>query len=428
MEEQIPFYRRFKEERVTKGLRPLCIAFSVALLFRMAAVVALPTKPQIVDDYDVIAKNLVQFHTFSFDSVAPTVCRAPAYPFFLAFIMSAIKTRQPNYLAFRIADSIIDSVSCSMVFILSLLIFPGADRRASLIASLLYAGNPAMIYYTIKLGEETLSIFFLLLYIITVMRSFDRTYNTRGAILCGVTGGLLCLNKSVFLPVILLAPIMKYWFEKRKRTSGFLRQYVVAVFLSVLVITPWLVRNFQVAHEFVPVQTLIGFNFWYDFGLKENRNKAFLSGNLNAPIAGKDVFLPDGSIYHPYSLSASRDAEADKELVQKGISWVIANPGRFVLKCLDNIISFFSLVETPLKIILASVYSILLLGLSGLGLRRSLMNRLGSQSLFISSVVALIVLEYSPILAVFRYSLVVVPFESILSAPFFIPTGWLRNA
>jgi len=395
----------------------LLVVFGLALTLRLVLVFALGWEDRIVDAYDLIANNLINGNGFSYNGTDPTVCRGPAYPFYLSLFFRALPADSATFTIIRGFDSLMDSFTAVVLVLASRRWFPQIAPGAALAAGLLYALNPFMAYYTVKLGSETLSIFFFALYLLVLYPAFvGRETARRPAWIAaaGVLGGILILNKSVFLPLVVLVPVVLTAVFPRLRTAAFWKQTTAAVCLSLVIVTPWSVRNSMIAGAFVPTQTLTGFNFWYDFSQDTHRNNAVKSGDWNRTFRGDTVERPDGTPYHPYQLHTADDVRIDRQQISAALAWSLHHPGGFAVKVLDNLLAFWYQTETPAKMLASGIFSLLLLVLAVLGVILSRSAGLSGEALFFLLLILFFNLIYAPIMGVFRYSLVTYPMLSLL--------------
>ena len=287
-----------------------------------------------------------------------------------------------------------------------------------MIAAYVYALNLVIIYYTIQMGSETLSNFNFALFLGFLPSIFTlNSNNYKRLIILGVISGLLILNKSVFLVLLFLLPPLIWFVYKNKY---YIKRSIFSLIIALLIMTPWSIRNYVVSRRFIPVQTLTGFNFWYDFTLDRNRDDILSQGNLFKTFYGAPVILPDGKEYKPYALDAKSDALYDSQLVSRAIKWCIHNPLKFLLKVVDNIFSFWYFTESPFKMLIAGFFSLLFLTLSVRGSFKLIKTNFREHTIFLIGIILLINLIYSPVLAVFRYSLTTYPLLSLLIAGNFI--------
>jgi hypothetical protein len=72
----------------------------------------------------------------------------------------------------------------------------------------------------------------------------------------GATVGILSLTKGVFLPLIVVVPLVLLF----RRSGMSLRRMVFIPLIATLVVIPWSVRNFAISRGIVPVHTGMYFN------------------------------------------------------------------------------------------------------------------------------------------------------------------------
>lgn len=398
-------------------LQRMLLIFSIALSLRILFLIALPWENRIVDGYDKIAVSMLSGRGFSFDGVVPTVARAPAYPTYLFVLFHFLGSEPIPYFQLRLADILLDCITSALVYCLASKWFPHMSARLWFVSGMVYALNPFAAFYTIKLGSETLTSFILVTYLIFLSKALlvDNSGAGNSAI-AAICGGLLALSRSSFLVFAVATPFILIMVGGN-RTARHSWNALLCVIITLALTTPWSLRNTQLSGRFVPIQTLTGYGFWYDFTLDRNRNAAIWSGNLDSVCTGGQVFLPDGSPYSPPLLPPTLDALHDSQLTKLAAQWTLQNPGKFFLKCLDNLLSFWYLLETPRKMIVGLFFSLITIFSSLLGFKRLIGTQDGKGAICLLVLILFLDLLYSPFLAVFRYSVATYPLFAQLAAP-----------
>lgn len=171
----------------------------------------------------------------------------PLYAYWL-FLVYAIFG--PNVFLAKILQSLMDASVCIFIFLIGRKIFD--DRVPSLIAAALYAIYPLAIimcstlYYQIPMNVTLSWMVLCLMGALTV----------KNGLWSGALLGVTSLAKPITLPLIVLVPIVRIvetFFKKINVKRSFL--WVIAfTILSIVVLTPWTVRNYLVFEDFVPVQ------------------------------------------------------------------------------------------------------------------------------------------------------------------------------
>ncbi|MFH1857526.1 MAG: glycosyltransferase family 39 protein [Candidatus Omnitrophota bacterium] len=174
--------------------------------------------------------------------------RLPLYPIFLAAVYRMFGH---SYLAVRLIQSLLGALAILLAYGIFRKSF---SRKVSLWASFLGAIHPLLIRYAGNILSETLSLFLLsvFLWVFLYQKGWRRFWG--GGALFGVL--LLCRASMVFfLPLVLL--------HLCREGKGKPVRALVGFILSVmLVMSPWVIRNYRLLHEFVPLTTNGGTTFW----------------------------------------------------------------------------------------------------------------------------------------------------------------------
>jgi 4-amino-4-deoxy-L-arabinose transferase-like glycosyltransferase len=200
--------------------------------------------------YDTIAKNLLSEHCFCLTGRTPTTDRAPLWPFIIAIIYAI--TGPKNFYA-RLFFSLLDAGGCVIIYLYARDIF---NKRIGLIAGVLAAIYTGLFIYDGWLYTEALYTFFLLAFAYTLYL-LQRTNQIRWAWLSGLSlalaslarpNGFFTLGMLCVWAIIMIRARMVPW-----------RIVVKAVLIIALItaglIAPWTIRNYNIAHIFIPVAT-----------------------------------------------------------------------------------------------------------------------------------------------------------------------------
>lgn len=235
----------------------------------------------------------------------PTAFWPVGYPGFLAGLFSVFG---PDIFVVKLANLLLGSASLLLLYMLSRDIFD--NEWGGRLAMLLYAIYPNQIAYTALALTEVLFSFLLLL----AVWVFVRSENVWAAILCGVLMGAATLVKAqtIVFPALLL---VGYGWAQRRRISAW-RFIVMAAAVygaCILVIVPWMWRNYQVFGTLVYVATSGGI--------------ALYAGNN--PGANGDYF-PAELLPPELRPNAARQVEIDRQAAAAAIAWIAAHPGQAI--------------------------------------------------------------------------------------------------
>jgi 4-amino-4-deoxy-L-arabinose transferase-like glycosyltransferase len=196
--------------------------------------------------------------------------RMPGYPLFVAACGGNVRV-------VRIAQAILDVLTVLAVFLLARLLMPGPSRRAPLLAALIVALNPLLVYFSALVLSETLFVAMLMwgmVLLVVGIGSSDR----RGRVLVWLPGAIL-LSLSVLvrpsaglLPVVLGIGAM--FVNHRARAAyestppvNALGRWPLPIGATMLLLVglallPWALRNYRIFHRLVWTDSNSGFTLY----------------------------------------------------------------------------------------------------------------------------------------------------------------------
>lgn len=247
-------------------------------------------------DYIQIAKNFLSGEGLisSPDRIA---YRPPLYPIFLSGVYFSFGD---SYWPIRIIQSILDALTCIMVFFLGKNLI---GRRTGETASAICAIYPFFIFFTGFELTETLFIFLLIGIVFLMLKLKD--LSARKSMLAGIAGGLIILCKPSVLLFIFLSLTTLFFIYRGKNW----RNIGLMIIFTILTISPWGIRNFYHFKKFVPLTTMAGRTFW------EGNNPQATGGPCQ---------------YWPKEIQKLSETEQDKYLIEATFEVIKNNPFRFI--------------------------------------------------------------------------------------------------
>ncbi len=265
------------------------LLFGLALIPRLLwAWVQHPPPFSDMEDYYLCAFNYLR-HTLLAMEPGRLAYRAPLYPLFIATCM---KCFPDNYLfSIRVIQSILSSASAVLLYLIAHRLLRNARKNTPLTwwsrsiwipfgAGLTFAWFADQIFFSAILMTETLFIFLLLVWAWLLMRCAP-SGKTIYLYLASLLLGLLVLIRPmalVFLPILVFKTL---WVIPKERWRAAIW---IPLFLWLLPIIPWSVRNTIQLGHFVFITTNSGVNFYighhpnYDYfytGEKEEIRREF---------------------------------------------------------------------------------------------------------------------------------------------------------
>lgn len=184
--------------------------------------------------------------------------RPPLYSFWLAFCYSIFGYE--SYLTARISNVFLDLLACFIFYKLILLIWN--NKPVALLSSFIYAVNPLILFFSIRVRVEALFGLLLVSFIYVLVKSYKSGFpNFISLIFVGLLGGLATLCRPNALLVIGLIPVWIIYVNWRKWKNSIL---LCACFVlgCTLIILPWTIRNYNQYNEFILVSDAFGYSFW----------------------------------------------------------------------------------------------------------------------------------------------------------------------
>ena len=230
----------------------------------------------ISNEWGVLLNNLIQHNTFarygSGDSLVPSLMLPPLYAYFLYFI-KILTPEKINFLHTVIFIQII--ISTISIFIFYKLNKQFFLEKTSLINTIIFSLLPLNIYAVGQSSSITIQIFLSLSFLLFLF-ILIKSQTKKNILIFSLISGLLILARAEF--ILIYALTILYLFLRKKVNIT----YLVAIsFLTLLVVSPYLIRNYVVFNKIVFVKTL-GYNLWKgnnEFssveGYENQRHKSF---------------------------------------------------------------------------------------------------------------------------------------------------------
>jgi 4-amino-4-deoxy-L-arabinose transferase-like glycosyltransferase len=369
-----------------------------------------------VDGYDLIADNLAHGNGYRWTAnMSETMLREPGYPLFLAAIF---KLAGYHIEAVRFANWLLTIGIALMIMRLTRTVTD--DRNTALIASLLFLFHPGTLVAEARGGVEIFFIFAALAFMLALHRAVEKGEPWR-YLIAGLGFGFVLQVRSTPLafPALFLLFLCLTARGARERFRMALNVAILGLGIAVLM-TPWVIRNYQLVHEFVPFTSLKG------VALQEGQytcvNRPF-RGDFY--VAGKGAGLERGELasqlglrfegaqYFQIFYDAHDELAFSNILFQRAEAEYAKHP-KLLAACVGrNLFNFWFLGKTwrVTELNMLIQVPLLALALSGLYLlwKHSLLNRMGIMLMFVLAIVAV----HLPLVAEARYSIPVFAFLTI---------------
>jgi 4-amino-4-deoxy-L-arabinose transferase-like glycosyltransferase len=238
---------------------PILLILLMALGIRVFLAVRFPHDAFDETRYTSPAVNMLAGHGFSADIEAPYLPTNHTVPFYPLFIAAVYAIFGPHPLAVRIAQSLVDLITCLLLAFLSFTLAPPALKKPAAIWSLLIYGCLSWftIHWTRYVLTETLALFFT-----TLALAFGILALKRGRwwwVGAGSACGLALLTRPDSL-LLVLAFVLFLSFQIARRATAANTVNLLLFCLAIpVILAPWIARNYIAFERFQPLASEYGF-------------------------------------------------------------------------------------------------------------------------------------------------------------------------
>ena len=323
------------------------VVLRVAVALYLGDVVDAP--PLLTDQrsYHALGERLVTGHGFSFATGwypftppdTPTAHWSFLYSLFVAAVYGLLGT---HVLYARLVQAVLGGILLPwMVYRLNRRLFQTpwlqtkiAARHLNAEYLALIATGVAAVYFYFVLYAATLmtETFYIsaLLWSLEMSLALAEKITWRRALAFGLSLGIATLLRQSILP---WAAVLAVWLLWAGYRSGGVRRaigaLVTAAVIVVAMIAPFTIRNYRVYGQFLLL----------------NSNAGYAMYSAQHPMQGTNFQEFTGAPL-PDDLTGLNEAQMDRLLMQRGIGFVLADPGRYVLLSLSRIPDYFEFWPT----------------------------------------------------------------------------------
>jgi 4-amino-4-deoxy-L-arabinose transferase-like glycosyltransferase len=371
------------------------------------------------DGYGILAENLADGSGYRWRAdMAETMLREPGYPLLLA---AAFKVAGYRIETARLLNLLLAVGAAAMLMALARRM--ASDQRTPVVAALLFLLHPGTLIAEARGGVEILFIAVGLGFMLALHYAVERGDLWR-YLLAGLALGVVVQVRStpILFPGFLLLYATFTAAGARQRLAAACRVAVLVIGMG-LVMVPWVVRNYRLVHEFVPVATLGGVGL--QEGLYMCRNVSFgddlypvgqAAGRIRGQLAHDLGMRFEGAEYFQTFYNASDETAFNRILYKRARNEYVSDPSLLAGCVGKNLFNLWFLGKTWKVTLLNMIVQIPLLALVFCGLRivwrRRELRKMGILLAYVGS----IVIVHLIVVAEARYSIPVLAFLSIPAA------------
>ncbi len=305
-----------------KQIRPSWLALIVVVcaVARLSALIAFPSVFAFDQTgavhgsaaYDTYARNLLATGVYGMTPGKADASVPPLYSYVLAGVY-AIFGR--GYMQVGLFHILLDVLSILMLVEISKHLFPNG-QYVGLVAGLLYAVYPYLIFQNLTLIDTPFFMFLLHAFVLLMILLRERAVLDRVTWVIAVLGGTVLGASMLVRPIMPpLALLVAVWFLFRLNLVQTIARLLPVAVVGAVILIPWIVRNYGVYQAFVPMTTTSGANFWQG-------NSAYTVPYFRA---GYDVQWTSPPDFNPTNLS---EREADAQLFALALKYLRENPDK----------------------------------------------------------------------------------------------------
>ena len=351
------------DRRMFWGLIALAVAARVAAVWVLQS----HTVPRSTYEHGEIAGNLLAGRGFSvryLGADGPTSQQAPLYPFLVAGAYRLGGEGTPrSLLILELAQAGLGGVLVAGVMALAGSIAPKAGWVAPL-AGLIAAVDPTLVYLATHVQVVGLATTLLVVALAWAERT-ARTGRSSDAISSGVCLGLLALADPI---LGLSAPAMAWSIARSGEPRRSIRLIALVAVTASMCVAPWVVRNFRVHGEFVPIKSSFGYAFWQgNCALSEGTDKvvrpsvARIADRAASTFQAQNQALWEARHEAGYiddialtaedyrALGSMSEPERSRHLFRRALTDLQGEPTRYLRLCLRRLRYFVLFDETNPK-------------------------------------------------------------------------------
>ena len=244
--------------------------FGVALFLRIFASILFGD--QILDhEFDVLVQNMINGNGYTYWTVLdsgevtnkfvdngayyiPSGYMPILYPLFLTLLTYIFGYGEVHVFAVLVIQSLMGAINCFMIRDIYNIKFPNSPSQAITWFPALF---PLHVFMSSQISASTLYVF-LLSAVILFYYKLISTHKTNDSIVLGISLGLLTLARA---DAILLIPAIAFMLLLLHKYVDY-KKVIIMILLSVIIVSPMSIRNYNHFGSFYPLTLSGGLNLW----------------------------------------------------------------------------------------------------------------------------------------------------------------------
>jgi 4-amino-4-deoxy-L-arabinose transferase-like glycosyltransferase len=351
---------------------------------------------------------------------AETAIRTPGYVLMLAALFRVFGE---NLTAAQTLNALLSMATAVCVF--QLCRKWGASSRIAALSGLVFYFHPATMSADSRGAVESTYALSIILAVLATYKAIE-TGKIRHYFLTGIAFGWAWLVRSTAI----LFPVFLFWYLLRMQDiRSMIRNTSIFLCGCLIVLSPWIVRNYMVFGEFIPTMTVKGIVLFQAQYVVKNGGIFYTKSEKillrEAAQLQEDVLVSLGyahniksGTYFPAFYNPKDEVRFSRYLEQHVIQEYRQHPFLFAKACVANFFGFWFKSGSGLATVLNAVLTVPLLFAVLLGLRTAYRERLDIAPVLLFIVSYIVI--HIPILGRARYCMPILPLLLCLAAIPFI--------
>jgi 4-amino-4-deoxy-L-arabinose transferase-like glycosyltransferase len=394
---------------------------SLAFTFVLYPIIADPHHAVLDPDlHGPLGFGIWKLHSFSYyPNTALASSRGPLYPALIAAMLALTGGWWPY--SIQLAQCLLFGLLCVLVFWTAKSLW---NPPLAVLAAGLCAVDPFLVWYASRVWVESLMMFLFTALIASVVLVKQRP-TVWSALLVGLIIGLSVLAKSVYMPFLVLTPLLLLLpFGKPLK----FQLAAMVLVCGILVIAPWTIRNGRLTGIYAPEVGNTGFTLHQGNDFVEDFHKAPFSVSALHVLSIARIKAEADSVTFPEDFTERQRLLAlDAARRQTAIDKLLESPSFFFKKITYDLFLFWTFGDTARKSLFVALFQLPLVGLFCVFLVKQ-RRRLTQGTVGIcASLVVLFYFAHLPTIALARYSAVLVPAMFIVAVGVWEPYAARRT-
>ncbi len=261
----------------------------------------------------------------------PTAHVSPGYTVVLALIFHVFGTGVRGEVVKEMIACAVTAVQCALMPLVAAQF--GFGRLAGILAGFAASLLPLK-FVTETQGDwesNWAALGLMLVSVITIQTWRRRSFTVPEAVANGLGWGFTLLFSWTYAPLYAAFLLCGVFIAKHARLRRYLTFGAVAISLTALVLSPWILRNWRAFRAFVPGRTNTGIELRLS-----NNNDAVAREGVNFRSGVYHLYHPLQSVTEAKKVAQLGEVEYNKRLITEAKNWMISHPAKFAELTLDR--------------------------------------------------------------------------------------------